>query len=140
MNTKRILATIAAAAIVAVTVAPASADDSTLASAQASDAALAGSGTIVDGSADLIRAGGAFVVMGITATTDASVIVLHDVATGSVTTVRVASDMAQAGSLAVGQSVKAIAEATGTVLIAGARIIAFFPNEAGRGRHLLLKR
>jgi hypothetical protein len=132
MDSKRTLATIAAAVVVAVTNAPAYADDSTAASTQASNAAFAGSGMIVDGSTGLIRAGAAFVVAGITATTDASILVLRDVGTGSMTTVRAASDLVQGGSLAVGQSMQAVAEATGTSLIAGGRVIAFLPNEAGR--------
>jgi hypothetical protein len=133
MNVKRTLATLAAAGFIAsFVVTPASATDSTAASAQASQLAIAGSGAIVDGSAQLVRAGGALTIAGITAVGDASVIVLRDLATGSEASVRIGVGVAQAGSLAVGQAVNVVAEATGMSLIAGGRLVAFVPNEVGR--------
>jgi hypothetical protein len=133
MNAKRTLATLAAAGLIASFVAAhASASDSTAASAEASQVAIGGSGMIVDGSAQLIRAGGALTIAGITALGDASVIVLRDVATGSQASVRVGVDVAQAGSLAVGETVSVVAEATGMSLFAGGRLVAFVPNAIGR--------
>ncbi|HLX28199.1 MAG TPA: hypothetical protein VKV24_06915 [Casimicrobiaceae bacterium] len=111
---------------------PTWAQDSTAASSEASQAAIAGSGMIVDGSAKLIRAGAMFVVAGVTTTADASVIMLRDVATGSEASVRVGADALRAGSIAVGQTVGVVAEATGISLFTGARLVAFIPNEVGR--------
>lgn len=133
MNVKRTLVTLAAAACIASFAAtPAAATDSTAASAEGSQAAIAGSGMMLDGSANVIRAGGALTIAGITAAGDASVIVLRDVATGSEASLRVGADVAQAGSLAVGQTVSVVAEATGMSLFAGGRLVAFVPNEIGR--------
>ena len=133
MNVKRTLVTLAAAACIASFAAtPAAATDSTAASAEGSQAAIAGSGMMLDGSANVIRAGGALTIAGITAAGDASVIVLRDVATGSEASLRVGADVAQAGSLAVGQTVSVVAEATGMSLFAGGRLVAFVPSEIGR--------
>ena len=133
MNVKRTLVTLAAAACIASFAAtPAAATDSTAASAEGSQAAIAGSGMMLDGSANVIRAGGALTIAGITAAGDASVIVLRDVATGSEASLRVGADVAQAGSRAVGQTVSVVAEATGMSLFAGGRLVAFVPNEIGR--------
>lgn len=133
MNVKRTLVTLAAAGCIASFAAmPALAGDSTAASAEASQAAIAGSGMIVNGSANLIRAGTALTIAGITTAADTSVIVLRDVATGSEASVRIGVDVAQAGSLAVGQTVSVVAEATGMSLMAGGRLVAFVPNEVGR--------
>jgi len=132
MNVKRILACLATAGVLASASNSVFAQDSTAVSAEASRAALAGSGMIVGGSAELLRAGASFVVAGVTATSDASVIVLRDVASGSQASVRVASDVAQAGSIAVGETVSVVAEATGASLLVGGRVVAFVPNEVGR--------
>ena len=133
MNVKRTLVTLAAAACIASFAAtPAAATDSTAASAEGSQAAIAGSGMMLDGSANVIRAGGARPLAGITAAGDASAIVLRDGATGSEASLRVGAEVAQAGSLAVGQTVSVVAEATGMSLFAGGRLVAFVPNEIGR--------
>lgn len=132
MNSKRILAGLASAGVLASTSITAFAQDSTAASAEASRAAIAGSGMLVDGSAELVRAGASFVVAGVMTTADENVIVLRDVATGSQASVRVAADLAQAGSIGVGETVSAVVEAAGTSLLAGGRIVAFIPNEVGR--------
>lgn len=133
MNVKGTLVSLAAVGFISLFAAtPAAATDSTAASAEASQAAIAGSGMIVAGSAQLIHAGGALTVAGIDAVGDASVIVLRNAATGSEASVRAGTDVAQAGSLAVGQTVSVVADATGMSLIAGGRLVAFVPNEVGR--------
>ncbi|HSC22877.1 MAG TPA: hypothetical protein VLG08_04145 [Casimicrobiaceae bacterium] len=133
MKTKRTLFALAAAALVASTVSMQTlAQDSTSASAAASQAAIAGSGAVVDGSANLLRAGGMFVVAGVAAAGDASVILLRDAASGSEASIRVAEDVTRAGSVAVGQTVTVVAETAGLSLIAGGRFVAFIPNEVAR--------
>lgn len=133
MKTKRTLFALAAAVLVTATASMQSlAQDSTAASAAASQAAIARSGAIVDGSANVIRAGGMFVVAGVAAAGDASVILLRDAATGSEGSVRVAGDVTRAGSIAVGQTVTVVAETAGLSLVAGGRLVAFIPNEVAR--------
>jgi hypothetical protein len=132
MNVKRILASLATAGVLASGSLTAFAQDSTTASAEASRTAIAGSGMIVRGSAELVRAGASFVVAGISVTSDTSVIVLRDLASGSQTSVRIAADVVRAVSIDVGDTVSAVAETTGVSLIAGGRLVAFIPNEVGR--------
>lgn len=133
MKTKRTLFALAAAVLVTATASMQSlAQDSAAASAAASQAAIARSGAIVDGSANVIRAGGMFVVAGVAAAGDASVILLRDAATGSEGSVRVAGDVTRAGSIAVGQTVTVVAETAGLSLVAGGRLVAFIPNEVAR--------
>lgn len=133
MKTKRTLFALAAAVLVTATASMQTlAQDSNAASAAASQAAIAGSGAIVDGSANVIRAGGMFVVAGVAAAGGASVILLRDAATGSEGSVRVAGDAARAGSIAVGQTVTLVAETAGLSLVAGGRLVAFIPNEVAR--------
>ena len=133
MKTKRTLFALTAAVLIISTASMQSvAQDSTAASAAASQAAIAGSGAIVDGSANLIRAGGMFVVAGVAVASDASVILLRDAASGSEASVRVAGDVARAASVAVGQTVTVVAETAGLSLIAGGRLVAFIPSEVAR--------
>lgn len=129
---------LAAAVIIALSLAQpfavsrARAQDSLAQSTEASRASLAASGTIVGGSAELVRAGAMFVVASVTPVANASVIVLRDAATGIAVSVRVAAGVAGTASVAVGQSVQVVAGAAGNSLIAGGRLVAFIPNELGR--------
>jgi len=134
MNTKPTLAAIIVAASLCASFSytTALAQDSLAPSVEASQASLAASGVIVEGSAGLLRAGGRLVVAAIRPVADASVIVLRDVATGSEASVRVAGDVAHAASIAVGQTVSVVVEATGCSLVAAGRLVAFIPNRIGR--------
>jgi hypothetical protein len=111
---------------------PAHAGDSTSASAEASQASLAATGSLVDGSADLLRAGAQLSIAAIENAGGASIVVLRDASTGAQASLRIAADVAAAGSLVVGQAVEVIAEATGCSLVADGRLVAFVPNEVGR--------
>ena len=110
---------------------PARAQDSTSQSVEASQASLAASGMIVEGSADIIKAGGELVVAAIRPVANASVIVLRDAATGSEASVRVVGNVASAASLAVGQTVRIVAEAAGYSLLAAGKLVVFIPNQVG---------
>jgi hypothetical protein len=110
----------------------AAAQDSAAQSATASEASLAASGVIVEGSAGIVRAGAKLVVAAVTPLSDATVIVLRDVASGSEASVRVAGDIAQAASVTVGTTISVVAEASGASLLVAGRLIAFVPNEVGR--------
>ncbi|MEP6996798.1 MAG: hypothetical protein ABI900_04065 [Betaproteobacteria bacterium] len=112
--------------------APVLAQDSIAASVYASQTSLAASGMIVDGSIGVIQAGSDLVVTAVRPLADASVIVLRDLATGSEVSVRISSEIGRSVSLAVGESVVVVAEATGSSLIAFGKLIAFIPNEVGR--------
>jgi hypothetical protein len=132
INMKRNIATVAAACMSIVGSIAALAQDSTAESTTASQASLAASGMLVDGSIGIIRAGAHFTVAAVTRSANASVIVVRDVATGSEASIRVAGDVARAGSIAVGDTVSVVAEAVGASLIVGGKLVAFVPNEVGR--------
>jgi hypothetical protein len=133
MNMKRSIATVAAAACMSIVGSTAAlAQDSTAESTTASQASLAASGMLIDGSIGIIRAGAHFTVAAVTPLANASVIVVRDVATGSEASIRVAGDVARAGSIAVGDTVSVVAEAVGASLIVGGKLVAFVPNEVGR--------
>jgi hypothetical protein len=132
MNVKRTIAILTAAACLSFVGSNAAvAQDSTAESTAASQASLAAAGMIIDGSVGIIRAGVQLTVAAVNPLAEASVIVLRDVATGSEVSIRVAGDMAHAASIAVGDTVSVIAEATGASLIVAGRLVAFVPNEVG---------
>lgn len=58
---------------------------------------------------------------------------LRGVSNGVETSAHVLKDAAAAASLAVGNSVRVVAETTGYALMAAGRVIAFVPNEIARG-------
>ena len=71
-------------------------------------------------------------VVGISQTAgEAAVITLEKVGDGSRYTIRVSEAMLKEAGVAVGASVKTVAESTGYALVASGKLLAFIPNEIG---------
>ena len=97
-------------------------------------ASIGGSG---DGNPGLglsaIGVGSAFIVTGIVEGAGDSVqVVLKGVGNSVAATINVSKSAAQSLALSVGTTVQLSAEASGTVLIASGKVIAFIPNELGK--------
>jgi hypothetical protein len=76
MNAKWITGNLVAAGCLAAFACTACAQDSVQPSVDASRASVAAVGTMIEGSAELLRAGATFVVAGVTSAADASIVVL----------------------------------------------------------------
>jgi hypothetical protein len=102
------------------------------ASERASTAISTGSGVVVEGVSSLILAGGELVVDGVSTIGSKTIIVLKHVADGALVSVEMSANIAGAASLVVGTTVNVVTEATGSMLMASGRAIAFIPNEVGK--------
>lgn len=80
----------------------------------------------------VLSAGGALVVVSVTAIAEGTVWVLERVSDGVRFSVRVAGQAAGATSVAVGTACVATTVVGGQILSAAGRVIAFIPNEIGR--------
>lgn len=89
-------------------------------------------GSVVGGSIIAVAVGGSLVVASVAAVGEGIEVVLKNVAKGSTATVRLSGKAAQQLSLAVGTVVEVVATATGHVLMASGKAIAFIPNETGK--------
>jgi hypothetical protein len=132
MNAKWITGNLVAAGCLAAFACTACAQDSVQPSVDASRASVAAAGTMIEGSAELLRAGATFVVAGVTSAADASIVVFRSAPDGSVVSLRITGNIVQATSLAVGSTVEVLTEAAGTSLVAFGHVVAFIPNEVGR--------
>lgn len=90
------------------------------------------SGTVVVGSLLVVAVGGSVVAQSVENVADGTVVVLKNVADGSTATVKFSGDGAKGFSHLVGQAVTVTATASGHVLIAAGKVIAFIPTEAGK--------
>jgi len=90
------------------------------------------SATLGNGSLQVFAGSGHLVVAGVETVGDVVVVVLEGVGQASALTLRLSAEVAGGASLAVGTSVQVVAEASGYLLSAAGRVIAFVPNEVGR--------
>lgn len=90
------------------------------------------SGAVVVGSLLVVAVGGSVVAQSVENVADGTVVVLKNVADGSTATVKFSGDGAKGFSNLVGQAVTVTATASGHVLIAAGKVIAFIPTEAGK--------
>ncbi|RSZ58987.1 hypothetical protein HF313_25390 [Massilia atriviolacea] len=91
------------------------------------------SGAVVLGSLLVVAVGGSVVAQSVDTVADGTVVVLRNVADGSTATVKLSGDGARGFSKLVGQTVTVTATASGHVLIAAGKVIAFIPTEIGKG-------
>lgn len=98
----------------------------------ASGASLAASSYVVAGSVQLIQASSQLVVAGLEAAGESAVVVLRGASEGVTVSVQMSAELAREASIAVGDTVRVVAESVGHALYVGARLIAFIPNEIGR--------
>lgn len=94
--------------------------------------AVDGSAAVIEGSLGAVAAGGAVVVASVEVAGDASLMVLTSAADGTKSVLRLSGQAARDASAAVGGSVQLVALASGTLLIAAGRVLAFVPNRLGR--------
>ncbi|MCE3602044.1 hypothetical protein LXA47_00250 [Massilia sp. P8910] len=90
------------------------------------------SGAVVLGSLLVVAVGGSVVAQSVETVADGTMVVLKNVADGSTATVKFSGDGAKGFSKLVGQAVTVTATASGHVLIAAGKVIAFIPTEAGK--------
>jgi hypothetical protein len=124
-----------AIAAVALALAPLAHAQSTTASqglSSASAASIAASGLVVRGSLAGAEASGQFLVASIETVGESTVIVLRGVSNATEASVQLAGHLARDMAISVGTVVTVLAEAVGYALLAGGRLIAYVPNEAGR--------
>lgn len=91
------------------------------------------SGAVVMGSLLVVAVGGSVVAQSVETVADGTMVVLRNVADGSTATVKLSGDGAKGFSQLVGQTVTVTATASGHVLIAAGKVIAFIPTEIGKG-------
>ena len=76
--------------------------------------------------------GGSFVVGGlVVASVELVTLTLKNAATGSQYVIKASGKAVQAASVAVGTSVRVVAESTGYAVIASGKLLAFIPNAIG---------
>ncbi|QBE64382.1 hypothetical protein [Pseudoduganella lutea] len=87
---------------------------------------------VVAGSLAPLVIGGSIVVVAVEKAGEGIDLLLESAADGSRATVRLAGKAAEGLSVAAGTAVNVSATATGHVLVASGKVIAFIPNEAGK--------
>lgn len=131
------LAAVAIAIMTATSASDGFAADAFQASAQASKAsALSAASTVavvVVGSLETLALSGRAVVASVEAVGDGSIVVLRGVAQGGAVATSASIHVAGAVSVAAGTVVEVVTTTTGCALMAAGRMIAFVPNEVGRG-------
>ena len=91
------------------------------------------SGIIVTGSPDaLANASGRFVVSAIDVAGASGTVVLKGVSDAAEVSVRVPAQMLSEAGVSIGTTVSAVADASGTLLVAGGRVLCYVPNQVGR--------
>ena len=90
-----------------------------------------GSATVLYGALS-VAAAATMVVKSVDTAGDASVVVLAGASDAARATVRLSGRAAREASLVAGASVNVVAMSTGYLLVAGGKVLAFFPNEIGK--------
>jgi len=91
-----------------------------------------GSGFVVAGSAAVLGGTGSLVVAAIEPVGESVVITLRTASDAGAVSVEVSATTAREAALSAGTAVSAVAEATGYLLVASGKMLAFIPNEVGR--------
>lgn len=91
----------------------------------------AASGLVVLGSMSMLAGSAGVVVTAVEAAGEGTVLVLKGVSNGATASVRLSGEAARAASVAAGTVVEVSAYATGYLLVASGKAIAFVPNEIG---------
>ncbi len=102
------------------------------AQSHASEASAFSTFIVVAGTVSALVSAGDAVVESVEKVGDVTVVVLKSAAGASGTTLRLSGDVAQGFSLAAGTAVSITATASGHLLVAAGKVLAFIPNEAGK--------
>jgi hypothetical protein len=89
-------------------------------------------GAVIFGGASLVVASGALTITAIEKTADGVVVVLGGASETIKISIKDTGDTSGIPTLATGQRVQVIQEATGTALMVAGKIIAFVPNDLGK--------
>ena len=109
----------------------ASKDCASCSASEASGELLFGTGVVVAGAASMLVASGAIVVGSVEAVSDGVVVVFKSAGQATGVSVKFVGEAAKGASLAAGTVVEVTAIATGSMLTAAGKAIAFIPNEVG---------
>lgn len=99
---------------------------------QLSEASGDASGVVVIGTLSAVAGSAYVVVTGVEQVGDSTVVALKNVSDGATATVKLSGQAAQGASQLAGKAVSVTATASGHVLIAAGKVIAFIPNEIGK--------
>ncbi len=98
---------------------------------RASTGSVAASATLVQGSGQLIKAGGDFAIASIETVADGVIVVLQHLSTGVNSSVHLTGTVITASLVAVGTAIQASAVTGGTILSAGSQVIGFVTDTDG---------
>ncbi|WP_374347254.1 hypothetical protein [Chitinimonas sp.] len=99
----------------------------------ASEASAFGSALVVAGSAVVLASGAELLVKSVEHSGQASLVVLESAASGMSVTLELSGKMAEGLALASGATVQVVSEASGHLLVSAGKVLAFVPNELGKG-------
>lgn len=102
------------------------------ASQQSVDGSATFSGVVVAGSLLPAVIGASIVVESVTRTGEVLEVVVKGVANGSKATIHLSGEMARTVSVAAGETLDVSITASGYILVASGKALAFIPNEAGK--------
>jgi hypothetical protein len=100
---------------------------------EASALAAGGSALVVVGSLSAVAASGVVIVESVEVVGGASMVVLAGASEAASATLRLSSDVVVGASLPAGTVVGLVAVSTGYLLVSAGKVLAFIPNEIGRG-------
>ena len=123
---------ILAAVMIAVTAPALAAEDGSTNLSNASALVAGGSALVTAGSLSVVAASGAAVVGSVQVVGESTVIVLESAVDGSTATIRLSGEAARGFALAAGTTVNVMAHASGHMLVAAGKVVAFIPNEVGK--------
>lgn len=99
---------------------------------RASEALAAGSAVVVGGSMLTIGVGASLVVASVQTVAEGVVIVFEGASEAGALSLRLSGKAAEAASVVAGSTVQTVALASGTLLVASGKVLAFVPNELGK--------
>ena len=92
-----------------------------------------GSGFIVAGSAAILGGAGSLMVAAVEPMGESVVVTLRTASDAGTVSIEMSAAAARGLTLSAGTTVSAVAESTGYLLIVAGKVLAFVPNEIGRG-------
>jgi hypothetical protein len=108
------------------------AEDGSTNLSNASALVAGGSALVTAGSLSVVGAAGVAVVGSVQVAGESTVIVLESAANASTATIRLSGEAARGFTLAAGTAISVAVHASGHMLIAGGKVVAFIPNELGK--------
>lgn len=98
----------------------------------ASELVAGGSAMVAGGSLAILAGAGTAFVASVETVGESTLIVLEGASEAARCSIRLSGNAARNASIAAGASVNVVALASGTMLVAAGKVVAFIPNEAGK--------